>query len=143
MKRRGWIWLAIPLLAAALVAAYLMTNDNARDRRVWARFQQELIPENVTRLDVGHGSPIALTEEERGRAVALLAQGRFQRSNREGHGPTAETILTLHFSDGRTEHIGFWGGETFELSPRHLDQRSQFLVTSPALGEMIKLKTAK
>lgn len=138
--KRWTLWLVAGVLAVLALAAFLLTTDNARDRRVWSRYQQELTADQVTRIEIGHVTPIVLSEEERGRALALLQQGRFQESNRKGHGPTAETILTLHFAGGRTDHIGFWGGDTFELSPRHLDPDTQFLVSSPALGDLIKEK---
>lgn len=140
MRNRRSFWLVLPLLAAIGLGAYFLMNDNARDRRVWARFQDALTPEQVTQIEVGHTTPIVLTAEEKGRALTLLQQARFQESNRKGRGPTAETVLTLRFADGHTEHMGFWGGDTFELSPRHLDPNSQFLIASPALGDLIQLK---
>lgn len=133
-------WFLVPLLFVLAFGAYLMTNSDAADRRIWNRFRTELTPDQVTRVAIGHVTPINLTEEESSRALALLRQGRFRDSNRKGYGPTAETILTLHFADGRTLHIGFWGGGTFELSPRHLDPRTQFLINSPPLGDLVRQK---
>lgn len=141
--RRWSVWLAIPLLALVGLGVYLLTSDDAKDRRVWSRFQAELTPENVVSIEIGPAKPVTLNEEEKGRAVTLLRQAQFRRSNRVGQGPTPDTILTLRFAGGRTEHIAFWGGDTFELSPRTLDPRTQFLVTSPALGEMIRAKLAR
>lgn len=143
MLKRWPAWVLTVILVAAGMGLLLWTTDTAWDRRAWIRYRAELAPGAVIRLEVGHDNPVALTEEEKGRAVALLQQARFERSNRVGTGPTPETILTLHFANGRTDHIGFWGGETFELRPHHLDPRSQLLVTSPALGEMIRLKLVR
>ncbi|MFZ5824541.1 MAG: hypothetical protein ACOY94_09455 [Bacillota bacterium] len=142
MRRWGGL-LLVPLLFVLAFGAYLLSDSDAKDRRIWSRFRTELTPDRVTRVEIGHATPITLTDEERSRALALLRQARFRESNRQGYGPTPETILTLHFADGRTIHIGFWGGETFELSPRHLDPRTQFLINSPPLGDLVRQKTKR
>lgn len=106
--------------------------DNQQDRRVWNRFRADLTPANVTKIEVGTAQRV-LTDTEKQEVLTLLREAKYDKSNRIGHGPTPGATMTLTLAGGSTVQIGIWGGKTFEVSPRHLDPATQFLIESEKL----------
>ena len=138
--RKRWLIGLLAAVAVALVAGLVFWNtDDAKDRRVWRRFTDELTDANVTRIEFGGpGRPMTLSDADRSELLALLRQAEFDRSNRAGEGPTPGAVISLIFRDGRQVNIGMWGFTTYELSPHHLDPGAQFLIKSEPLGIWLK-----
>lgn len=113
----------------------LLSTDDQKDRFIWSRYRQGLTPDRVTSIQIGD---TALSETDQVQVLNWLKAADFKKSNRIGHGPTPDQVLTVTFSDGTREHFGFWGGDTFETGPRVIDPRSQFLITSQPLGNWLK-----
>jgi hypothetical protein len=137
VKRYGPLVAVLLLVLAAIVAWGL---DDARDRVVWWKLRPILTSEHVTDIAAIIPRPVSVPAEEREQFLALLRTAMFDRSNREGHGPTPSHVLVLTFRDGRTLNVGFWGGERFELSPEHLDADSQFVIKSAELGQWVRTR---
>lgn len=137
MKKRTIYGVIVALVAVGLLALY-WNSDNQKDRRVWGRFQKELTADLVASVEVSAAKTAALSEAEKNEVVRLLRAAQFDKSNRVGHGPTPVGILTLKFADGRVQHVSIHGTESFELSPRHLDDGTQFFIRSKELGAWLK-----
>ncbi|HYF91048.1 MAG TPA: hypothetical protein VD969_02255 [Symbiobacteriaceae bacterium] len=132
MKKRIWALVLLAVVAAG--GLYFWNTDASRDRRVWRRFAAELTEKNVANVEFGAAKAMTLSESDRREILGLLQVARFDRSNRAGEGPTPQAIISITFTDGRKVNIGMWGMTTYELSPRHLDPDSQFLIMSEELG---------
>jgi hypothetical protein len=137
VKRYGSL-LAVLLLVLAGIVAW--GRGDVWDRVVWWRLRPTLTSEHVTDIAATIPRPVSVPAEEREEFLALLRAAAFDRSNREGHGPTPSQVLVLTFRDGQTLHLGFWGGERFELSPEHLDADSQFLIKSAELAQWVRAR---
>lgn len=137
MKR--WIWMAAALAVAAVVGGILFfSTDDAKDRRAWRRFSAELTEANVAKIEFGGTKLMTLTEADRRELLAVLRESAFDRSNRVGHGPTPQAVISITFKDGKQVNIGMWGWASYELSPRHLDPNAQFLIKNEKLGIWLK-----
>ncbi|MDF2628802.1 MAG: hypothetical protein K0R39_2633 [Symbiobacteriaceae bacterium] len=138
MKR--WTYLLAALGVAAVVAGLLYWNgDNMKDRRVWNRLRAELADANVSQIEFGAASrPMQLNEADRRELLALYREAKFDRSNRAGEGPTPQAVISITFTDGTKVNVGMWSFSTYELSPRHLDPDTQFLIKSDELGVWLR-----
>ena len=141
VAKRLLLWM-VPVILV-LAALFVLVNDDTRDWLLWTRFRSQLNADRISKVEVsGPGKKIVLTEDERRQVLEWLREARFERSNRVGHGPTAEVLLILFspaFKNGWVS-VGFWGGHTFETGARNLDPRSQFLVESEPLGQWLREK---
>lgn len=126
------------VLLVAVVGVLIWQANNLQDLVVWLRLRPTLTEEQVAAASLSGAGERALSDAELAQVLAMLREARFEQSNRQKAGPTPSAVLTLTFRAGTELHLGFWGGERFELAPRHLNDRSQFLIRSEALGEWVK-----
>lgn len=134
MQQRTKFWLSVGVAVLAAAFLWFWFTDNQQDRRVWVRYRDQLTPERIAKVEIGGtGRTVALSDTEKQEVLTLLQQAKYVRSNRQGHGPTPQALITLTYADGTREQIGIWGGPTLELSPRRLDPRTQFLIESSEL----------
>lgn len=137
MKRFG-ILIVVVLAVGGLV---WWQSNAAKDRRIWNRFRAELTDDRVAAVEVWPPfapDAKALSAADQTEVLRLLREARFERTNRQGFGPTPDQGLTIRFRDGRVEHAGHWGGGTLEVGPRWLDPQTQFLVHSDGLGRWLR-----
>lgn len=126
-------WLIV--IAVIGVAIYVFSStDDEKDRRVWIEFRSYLVESQIEQILVNKQ---VLTAPEKDQVLKWLQEAEYDKSNRIGHGPTPEIVITLKFKDGETEHFGYWGADTFETSPRFLDPKTQFLIKSQDLGSFV------
>jgi hypothetical protein len=134
-SKRLWLWAAVAVVLIA-AAGLWWNSDNQKDRRVWNRFLAQLTEANVTKVELvsAGGGKATIRPADKAAFLTELRAAKFERSNRQGFGPTPAGSLVLTFADGTAETIGVWGSTTYELSPRRLDPKTQFLITSDTLG---------
>ena len=130
----GKFKLLIAIVVIAIALFYFSETDYEKDRRVWAKFRGYLVVEKIEQILINNQ---ALSENEKAQVVRCLREASYYKSNRIGHGPTAQTIITVAFKDGKTEHFGYWGANIFETSPRFLEPKTQFLINSQELADFI------
>ena len=140
MLKKAWLYAAAALAIVAVVAGLMLWNtDNMKDRRVWNRLRTELTDANISQIEFGAATrPMELSATDRSALLALLREAKFDRSNRAGEGPTPQAVISITFQDGKKVNVGMWGFTTYELSPRHLDPDTQFLLKSDELGVWLK-----
>jgi hypothetical protein len=133
-KRIGYVALAAVIL---IVAGYLIYSNtaSAKDRAAWARFRKQATAENVSKIEFGAGKSMLIADKDRAEVLGLLQKATFDRSNREGNGPTPGAVLSLIFKDGRRVNLGMWSFQTFELQP---EPGSQFLIKADDLGVWLR-----
>lgn len=137
---KRWRFVVAALTALVALAGLIVWNtDTVQDRRVWNRFRAELTDANISQIEFGAASrPMLLNEADRSALLALLRKAAFDRSNRVGEGPTPQAVISITFQDGKQVNIGMWSFSTYELSPRHLDADTQFLIKSDELGVWLR-----
>ncbi|MEB3100357.1 hypothetical protein [Ferviditalea candida] len=130
-------FLVIIIIVSAVAGIMFWNSDEQKDRRIWNQFKSTLTTENIEKATYAGISEHTFSQIEKEKVLQWLRESDFAKSNRIAHGPTPKGLITLHFKDGTVQHFGFWGGATFETSPRHFDAKSQFLVASEELGDFI------
>ena len=143
------VFILISIIALILVVGYFyFTSDNTKDSRVWGKFLGELNENQVEKVIItSHPNrEILLNETERKELLELLTESRFEISNRVGHGSTPNGNFLLIFKD-RQVSVSYFGAENvsprFELSPRHLDPKTQFYIENERLAKFIEVKLPK
>lgn len=147
MTRKAFILISI--ISLILVVGYLyLTSDKTKDSRVWDKFLGELNETQVEKVIISShpNREILLNETERKELLELLKESRFESSNRVGHGSTPNGNILLIFKD-RQVSVSYFGTENvsprFELSPRHLDPKTQFYIENEKLAKFIEVKLPK
>jgi len=135
----------IPIIGLIFVIGHFyLTSDNTKDSRIWNNFQEELNETQVEKviITLHPNQEILLNEIERKEFLELLRESHFVSSNRVGHGPTPNGNFLLIFKDKQVSVSFLIGPEKvspiFELSPRHLDPKTQFYIENERLAKLIE-----
>lgn len=130
MRKSIFLFLII-LISILFFGNMYLNSDNQKDKRIWDGFRKQLVIEQIEKVSI---EGVILSDKEKTKVIKWLEKAKFKKSNRIGEGPTSEKVLTVHFKNGTLVSFGFWGGDIFETSPRHMDSKTQFLITSKELG---------
>jgi hypothetical protein len=139
MKKSIILFLIIVIPVFFLGYMYL-NSDNQKDKRIWNEFRKQLVIEQIEKVSV---ESVILSVEEKTKVIKWLEKAKFKESNKIGEGPTSEKVVTVQFKNGTFVYFGYWGGDTFESSPRHIDLKAQFLIKSKELGIWINSASLK
>lgn len=137
MKKHS-VFIISAVVGCIMLLSYIFSNINDFiDRNVWSELRPLLVDEKIASIQLMAKESIILSPEEKTQVIRLIRNAKFKKSNRIGEGPTAEAIFIVKLTDGKSVSFGFWGGDTFETSPRFISSETQFLVRSQPLGDWI------
>ena len=143
-RRDALIAVGLVLSAIVLVASFWVWQNKGPDlldNRAWISFKEELNQENVMEMKVGYVDQLKmLSQDQRNAVLGMLYEAAYERSFRRlvVTPGTPEILISLTFSDGREEWIGFWPQGSFLVSPDHIDSKSLFFVKHEALGRWVQ-----
>ncbi|WP_068775704.1 hypothetical protein [Paenibacillus sp. FJAT-26967] len=138
-------WFKTALLFSLIICSIVYWNkDYIKDWMNWSTVSSEIENYDVNKITINPlmKSSITINEEDKLEIVNLLKKAKYVSSNRQGHGSTPDGSLTLYFhkkilsfayyKDSRG-HVS----SSFELSPKYIEENSQFWIKSDELAEFL------